>query len=210
MNCPLRQIWFESFSQKLFLLLYFALHTTNERTNKQTNERTNRRTNKQTNERTNRQMNERTDEWTKDIFTHERQCSKNVSLFVKLWPWWKFALHNFFFAMWKLNEASKTFLLGKNSNYSRVQKTVLSQVFFFRFLTQKSENMTVALLRRKNYSLLKWCWLRGKMHYSLIKEKTPKKFFVESGSFDRIQLDHKDYLDNWSKRYLKRTLDQKH
>jgi hypothetical protein len=48
------------------------------------------------------------------------------------------------------------------------------------------------------------------MHYSLIKEKTPKKFFVESGSFDRIQLDHKDYLDNWSKRYLKRTLDQKH
>jgi len=160
--------------------------------NERTDKRTNRRTNKQTNER-------QTDKWTNEQ-TNERKifllmngnaakmsaCSSNFGPDENL-----LCTIFFFFAMWKLNEASKTFLLGKNSNYSRVQKWFFLK-FFFKVFTQKSENMTVALLRRKNYSLLKWCWLRGKMHYSLIEEKTPKKFFVESGPFDRIQLDQKD------------------
>ena len=128
MNCPLRQIWFESFSQKLFLWLYFALHTTNERTNRRTNEETNEQTNEWT---TNRQMNERTDEWTKDIFTHERQCSKNVSLFVKLWPWWKFALHNFFFCNVKIKRGFENFFVGEKFKLFKSTKSGSFSSFFF-------------------------------------------------------------------------------
>jgi hypothetical protein len=61
----------------------------------------------------------------------------------------------FFFCNVKIKRGFENFFVGEKFKLFKSTKNGSFSSFFFRFLTQKSENMTVALLRRKNYSLLK-------------------------------------------------------